>query len=129
MERERGHYNLRFEHRPEFLLVEVCAPEDSVEVSLSFLREIAEECRRGRHKRLLIIEDVGTNLSVMQMYEVASRGAELGLRGVPIAYVDLKPEHHEANLFGETVAVNRGVSVKFFRDVAEAEEWLLAQNA
>ncbi len=124
-----GHlYDLRFEHRPELLVAHVSAPKDSVELSLSFLREIAEECRRCKDKRLLIIEDLGTNLSVMEMYEVACRGAEMGLRGVPIAYVDLKAEHHEMNLFGETVAVNRGVGVKFFRDVVEAEAWLVAQN-
>ncbi len=52
----------------------------------------------------------------------------MGLRGVPIAYVDLKPEHQEVNLFGETVAVNRGVGVKFFQEVAKAEAWLLAQE-
>ena len=128
MEIALGHYDLRFEHRPEFLVAQVCAPEDSVEVSLGFLREIAEECQHCKYQRVLIIEDLGTNLSTMQMYEVASRAPLLGAVGMTVAYVDLKAKHHELNLFGETVAVNRGVSVKFFRTVADAERWLLAEK-
>ena len=60
--------------------------------------------------------------------EVASRAALLGGLGMKVAYVDLKAEHHEMNLFGETVAVNRGVCLKCFRGVVEGEKWLLADK-
>ena len=124
MELEKGPYEVGFERRPEFLVAHVSAPKDSVEVSLGFLREIAEECRRGQYGRVLVVEDIPNNLSTGEMYEVASRVPKFGGHGLVIAYVDLQAEHHELNLFAETVAVNRGVLVKCFRTVAEAERWL-----
>ncbi len=129
MQKDRGGYELRFEEQSEFLVARVSAPEDTIEVRCSFLREIGEACRRTQRWRVLIIEDIETNLSALQMYEVATRSFELGARGLWIAYVDLKADHHDRNLFGETVAVNRGVMVKVFRNVPEAARWLLDQAA
>ena len=42
-----------------------------------------------------------------------------------IAFVDTNPEHDFAAMeFAETVAVNRGVNVRVFRDVPSAREWI-----
>ena len=42
-----------------------------------------------------------------------------------IAYVDVNPEHPTAHMqFAETVAVNRGMNIRMFATVAEAEEWV-----
>jgi hypothetical protein len=42
-----------------------------------------------------------------------------------VAYVDLNPEHSAANMeFAKTVAGNRGLDVRVFATVAEAEAWL-----
>lgn len=44
-----------------------------------------------------------------------------------MAFVDGNPRHDAANMqFAENVAVNRGVNVRVFPDVAAAREWLAA---
>ena len=43
-----------------------------------------------------------------------------------LAYVDVNAEGHLME-FAETVAVNRGVPVRVFSSVAEAEHWLRNQ--
>ncbi len=60
------------------------------------------------------------------MYDVinaASGGVAPAIRS--IAFVDTNPEHAFALMeFAETVAVNRGVHVKVFRDVPAARKWI-----
>ncbi len=121
-------YELRFEHRPEWLEAYISAPKDSVEVSLAYIREIAEECRRSNCQRVLVVEDIPTNLSTLEMHEVCARAADLGGRGLIVAYVDLCFHETEANQFRETVAVNRGINIRFFRTVAEAQAWLRSEE-
>jgi hypothetical protein len=42
-----------------------------------------------------------------------------------MAYVDINPEHDLGEMkFSENVAVNRGISVRVFATVQEAEAWL-----
>ena len=44
-----------------------------------------------------------------------------------IAYVDTNPEHDASLMsFAETVALNRGIGMRLFATVAEAETWLAA---
>jgi hypothetical protein len=43
-----------------------------------------------------------------------------------IAYVDINPEHNANDMeFAEDVAVNRGVFVRVFSTIHEAEQWLM----
>jgi hypothetical protein len=52
-----------------------------------------------------------------------SRTVSLPLRW--IAYVDVNPEHSKGRmLFAETVAVRRGINVRVFSTIADAEQWL-----
>ena len=59
------------------------------------------------------------------MFYLAEEMSKMGYRGIKIAFVDDNPDHRELNSFGETVATNRGISVKMFKDVIEAEKWLV----
>ena len=120
-------YDLRFEHRPAFLVARVSAPKDCVEVTLGFLHEITAEYRKSHCHHVLIIEDIPTNLSTIEMHEVATVAAEFGLRGIIIAYVDLQYHPPHEDHYRETLAVNRGLSITFFPTVAQAEQWLESQ--
>jgi hypothetical protein len=62
----------------------------------------------------------------VEAFEIASEGS-LNARSIvqQIAYVDTNPEHDSSLLeFVETVALNRGVRVRVFGTVGEAEAWL-----
>jgi hypothetical protein len=118
-------YNISFEYRPEYLYVYVSGEHDSYEISMSFWKEIADECSKNQVKKVLIEEDIPEMVSMGEMYKVASEISQLGFFGIRIAFVDRYIEQQDLNQFGEIVANNRGIHGKIFNDVTEAEKWLL----
>jgi hypothetical protein len=120
-------YKLEFERRPGYLYAYVSGEHDSLDISRRFWREIADECKRVKADKLLIVEDIEEVVSTMEMYQIASEIPQLGFTGVRIAFVDRYIEQQPANEFGEIVATNRGVFGKIFNDVREAEAWLLSK--
>ena len=47
-------YTLEFEPRPEYLYAYVKGEKDSLEISLQYWKEIADECRRTGYKNFLL---------------------------------------------------------------------------
>jgi hypothetical protein len=49
--------------------------------------------------------------------------------GMRVAYVDANPERTTGNMhLAEDVAATRGIDVRTFRSIDEAEKWLLARK-
>jgi hypothetical protein len=120
-------YELTFEQRPEYLFAYVEGDKDSYEISISFWKEIARECAARNARRVLIHENIVQNVSVAEMYQVASEIPEM-FSGIAIAFYDRHADQADINQFGELVARNRGVIGRYFADIGEAEAWLLLQN-
>lgn len=118
-------YRINFEMRPQYLYAYVSGMRDSVEISLNYWREIAEECKRRKAARVLVEEDIMQPVSKLETYQIASEIPRMNFKNVLIAFVDRFLEHQEVNQFGEVVASNRGLRVKVFNEVSEAEKWLL----
>lgn len=118
-------YQLTLEHRPGYLYAYVRGTKDSVEIDRSYFGKIAEECRKHDCKRVLIEEDLDTQLSATEMYQATSSVRALYVPGVKVAFVDRRPSHRPGNLFGQLVATNRGVWVRVCDSAEEAEAWLL----
>ncbi|HUL91662.1 MAG TPA: hypothetical protein VLV56_04870 [Burkholderiales bacterium] len=118
-------YQLTLEHRPGYLYAYVRGSRDSVEIDYSYFGKIAEECRKHGCKRVLIEEDLETQLSATEMYEATSSVRSLYVPGVKVAFVDRRPSHRPGNLFGQLVATNRGVWVRVCDSVEDAQKWLL----
>jgi hypothetical protein len=91
------------------------------------LSEVLRACVAHGCARVLLEEHLtGPSLSTVEAFEIASEGS-LNARSIvqQIAYVDTNPEHDSSLLeFVETVALNRGVRVRVFGTVGEAEAWL-----
>lgn len=119
-------YKLTFHNRPEYLHVRVEGGRDSYELSMAYWREIAAECGRVGAARLLVEEDIPEVVSYSDMFRIAAELPEYFL-GIVIAFVDRYADQAELNSFGELVAQNRGVRGRYFKEAADAEEWLLAQ--
>lgn len=119
-------YKLDFHHKEKYLQASVSGETDSLEISRKYWREIADECKKLKCGKLLIIEDIKAVVSMMEMYQIASEIPQMGFHGVRIAFVDQYIEQQSLNEFGEIVATNRGIHGKIFNDVAEAEQWLLS---
>jgi hypothetical protein len=118
-------YLIKFERRAGYLYVYVGGEQDSLEISLAFWREIAEECRRAEARKVLIEENIEESVSMLEMYQIAAEIPQMGFASVLIAFVDRFLEQQDLNEFGEMVATNRGLRAKVFNDVNEAEKWLL----
>ena len=122
-------YKLSIEHRQNYLYVTVLG-DNTPETMMRYMAEIRAECvRLGVFNILIVVNLDGPGISMLEVYKVIAQGSDsaVGL-GMHVAYVDLNPLHSEANmLLGENVAMTRGIPVRTFRQVDDAEEWLLAQ--
>ena len=118
-------YRLTCETRKNYLFCHV-EGEDSLETSRAYWREIAGKCDELGLSKVLVEEELEGQLTDQEMFQMCSELPEIGLLGKQIAFVDLRLNHDEGNLFGETVAVHRGINAMIFNKVKEAERWLAA---
>lgn len=59
------------------------------------------------------------------MFERCSRIADMiAPGGLKIAFIDREREHQDLNEFGQTLALSRGICVRLFAGIEEAERWL-----
>jgi len=93
--------------------------------SLEAWQAIARECQRRDFQRVLIEEDIASQITAIEMFTVVSALPSMGFARIKLAFVDRHLSQQDLNAFGETVAVNRGMNAKIFASVEEAEEWLL----
>jgi hypothetical protein len=119
-------HDLKTAHEDGYLHATVTGDNTPADVA-AYLGRIREICAKYGFSRVLIEENlVGPPFDAVEIYDVVS-AASVGV--VPaiqrVAFVDTNPEHDFANMqFAETVAVNRGVNVRVFRDVPSAVEWI-----
>lgn len=120
----RDEYELRFEQREHYLYAHVKGEHDSVAISTAYWTDVATRCHELDAHRLLVVEDLAERAQVLDVYEIAAGLVALGFARIRIAFVDLHLEELPMMLFGETVARNRGIDGRVFRDVASAAAWL-----
>lgn len=97
--------------------------------SIRFLKEAYAACvRAGKAAVLLETKLSGPSLGTTSIYQVISQGVPDALRLSRIAYVEASIDDAAMPYFAETVAKNRGVNVRLFRDVAAAQRWLRGES-
>jgi hypothetical protein len=117
-------YKLTFIKKPAYLHA-IVTGSNSKENVARYLDEIQRECGVRGCSRVLIEERLeGPRLGTMPVFEIASGGSSRARRSFEaIAYVDVNAEG-DLMKFAETVAVNRGLHVRVFSSVNDAEKWL-----
>ncbi|HUL55596.1 MAG TPA: hypothetical protein VLT60_01270, partial [Usitatibacter sp.] len=98
---------------------------NTAENVLRFLRESYEAC--VRHKATSVLLEMrfeGPALDTGSIYSVIAQRSETGKQMRKIAYVAQPGREVSKAKFAETVAINRGVNVRLFPDVAAARKWL-----
>ena len=119
-------YKLHVEETSGFLHVQITGPNNA-DVVAAYMREVLAICANHRCKGLLVEENLtGPGLPLAQIYRVVSEGSHSALaHQLTVAFVNLNPRHPGGNAaFAETVARNRGIDLRSFRDVQEAQAWL-----
>ena len=117
-------YQLTFSYHPDFLEARVVGLEDSVEISCAYWREIAEEVRRGKFKKVLVVEQLAGNVGVTGAYDIASHNSQTDFGNAKIAFVDAYRDQNDINRFCAIVSNNRGRNIRCCDSVYEARQWL-----
>ena len=108
----------------EFLRVKVSGRDTDRPPSEVCEAVLSESLKRGRN-RILIELDQKFPLSATSQYTLVSRLPEIGFTiNHRIALVHKTLEARKSNDFINTVAVNRGVNVRNFPGLHDAESWL-----
>jgi len=118
-------YKLTFDQKPTYLHA-IVTGNNSKENVTRYLEDVRRECVARSCFRVLIEEClIGPRLKTMDVFDIAAKGSE-SAHGVfqSIAYVDVNMDS-EMMKFAEDVAFNRGIPVRVFLSVADAEKWLL----
>jgi hypothetical protein len=118
-------YDLSIEERPSYLHAKVRGTHNEQNAH-RFLVDVHEAwVRRNSSAVLLEMNLDGPSLSVLSIFNIISERAPYAFGLKRIAYVDRGRGHDpEQARFAETVARNRGVNVRLFWSVDEAEDWL-----
>ncbi len=96
---------------------------------MDYLEHVRSECVSRDCYRVLIEERLeGPRLGTMDVFEIAEHGS-IESMGVfqAIAYID-ENATGDSMQFAETVARNRGIPIRVFSTVSDAEKWLLGEN-
>jgi hypothetical protein len=113
----------------EFLRVTVSGRDTDVPPSDVCAAVLGASVRLQR-LRILIELDQKFPLSPTSQYQLITRLPEIGMTPQHrIALVHRKPDAQKANEFIDVVATNRGLAVRNFPDVRDAEAWLRTQAA
>lgn len=118
-------YRLVTEERHGYLHARVSGPR-TAENAQRFLKEAYEECvKKGYAALLLEMGLTGPPLDMGAVFKVIANRAPDGAKLKRIAYIEPSPSDLPGALFAETVANNRGVNVRLFKDVSAADRWLV----
>ena len=121
-------YLLSVEEHPEYLHARVSGARTPGNAS-RFLKDSYEACMRaGKGALLLEMRLEGPALDPSAIFGVIAGGAAEGQKLRRIAYVDPFASDRPGPAFATTVAVNRGVNVRLFADLAPAEIWLRSET-
>jgi hypothetical protein len=117
-------YKLEIRKKAAFLHA-IVTGVNSREAVINYMAELRCECQALGCSRILIEERLeGPRLDVMDVYQIVSEGSLRGLGSFSaIAYVDVNALGDLMH-FAEDTAVNRGLPMRVFQTVREAEAWL-----
>ena len=119
-------YSVTFEDKPGYLHARVTG-SNSRENVLAYLNDVYTACV-ARNSRVVLIEEylLGPSIPLSSVFQVVDARAPQARHAIKkIGYVDTNPEHDLTRMeFAEDVAVNRGVNMRLFPTVADAERWL-----
>jgi hypothetical protein len=118
-------YSLDIDNRGRYLSAYIKGERGTLEIATAYWTEIAQEAMRSGLKRVLVIEDIPEMISIAEVHQLVTSLADLPVKDVRIAFVDLYAEHSSLNEFGILVSENRGFTAKSFDTEEEAEAWLL----
>jgi hypothetical protein len=118
--------DIRFENRNNYLYAFFSGKRDTLRDTIKFWQCAIDECNKYAHKKLLIEQDLPNPLSTMNTYQLIEAILKMPITHIKVAFIDRDVEQIDTDLFGETVAVNRGGMGRVFTNLSDAEAWLIS---
>jgi len=122
-------YDCKIRNEATLLRVDVSGvwtPGREFEDAIGVWLQVLDACQKYKKDRILAVWDVPGHLPAAKAYDLADQADARGWkRQFKLAVVHLHKERFEDSLLAETVAVNRGFSVKIFDNEPSAAAWLL----
>lgn len=117
-------YEMTLTEKPGYLHA-VVTGKNTLENVTGYMKVLHDACVARGISRVLIEERLtGRRLETWDVYEVAAQGSARGVgQFQALAYVDVHASG-ELMKFAETVAYNRGIPIRLFATVEEAETWI-----
>ena len=113
-------FNITFE--ADFLRVVYTGEAEAIPVQ-TLLTQVPNLARNADVKKILCdVRSVTAGLSMLERFDYACKVAEQ-FKGLKVAFVVNEPLR-DPNLFGETVAVNRGGNIRVLATLEDADKWL-----
>jgi hypothetical protein len=120
-----GHgFRICLDDEPDYLRAYVFDGTDSVQVSSEMWHLLGQECRATSARRLLVLEDLMSTVEVPEISQVVDAMFDAGLADVRIAFVELRDDI-QGSEFGESMCLERGMTVRIFSQETEARRWLV----
>ena len=116
-------YTIRMEDRGEYLYVVVGGQKLTVETAIAYWTEIAGACLELGKSKILIEKDFAESVSPVEMIQMSDFLGEV-LPNKKIAFLD-RYGNESINELGKKLARNRDVKLQLFKNVKEAEDWLM----
>lgn len=123
MKAEKG-YAIELENHGEYLHAIVGGLRVTPEIALGYWREIIDECEELGVSKILLEHNFVEMISMQEMLEVIGPVADL-LKGRSFAFLD-RYGHYDIPEVGKKILRGHDVKMQLFRDLDEAEKWLLA---
>ena len=123
MEAEKS-YSIELENRGEYLHAIVGGLRVTPEIALGYWHEIIDECEELGVSKILLEHNFVEMITMHEMLEVIGPVADL-LKGRSFAFLD-RYGHYEIPEAGKKILRGHDVKMQLFRDLDEAEKWLLA---
>jgi hypothetical protein len=115
-------YELTIIERPGYVHARITGPHRA-DTTLGALRDAYAECvKRNCDEMLLELATTGPSLGPSRIFSVLKDRLDDALKLRKIAYVDT--QGREGRAFVENFARNRGVNIRAFSTIEEAQRWL-----
>lgn len=117
-------YSITFEERGDVLRAYINGERGTLQIARLYWLDIAHRVIESDHKKLLVIEDIPEVIAISEVHQLVTDLAQLPVRDIRVAFVDLFSQHKSLNEFGILVAENRGLNLRIFDSEELANEWL-----
>ena len=118
--------NICFENRTGYLYAFFAGKRNELSDTIKFWQNAIDECNKRGYEKLLIEQDLPNPLSITDIYNLIGVILKIPGNHPKTAFIDRDLSQNDMNLFGQTVAANRGLIGKIFTNVSDAEAWLIS---